>query len=478
MMSWNCSRNYTSKVGVETFEVSSCCCDHVKCEEPKKQFNFCKGVFKVTIVFLSFAGFLYQATDICTHYFSYRTVVYTNTEQDSVIDLPAVTFCLPTYFSKRSLIDLYDDHIKKSLQEVQQQFGNNETILSNMKTFIFQSYQNQAFKDLPVSELLNQTIKIDEILECRLYYPPITWLNLTNNKIFEIMQYGIPCQDVSYSVVESINANGKCFTYFSQLDGSDQIDVNSYRISVNRGFRYHAGRFLKLLVHFAQDEYASVPDGQKRECLQVHPPYKIPSEACLHAINPGMSYDFVLVKTKAILQPPPYQTNCRSYQSLSDSHHKKGLNYPKSRSDCIDICMLKFYEKNCNCLPIHLTIWANISANLNLSICNYDDFNSISDCVKTEMSNYCYDNCKPDCIDRHYHLQVESRVFPTQAQIDNTIGNEKDNLIKMRINSAVINIWSDYQSDVTYIHTPSMSLIQLVCYLGGLAGDDIDLIID
>jgi hypothetical protein len=42
--------------------------------------------------------------------------------------------------------------------------------------------------------------------------------------------------------------------------------------------------------------------------------------------------------------------------------------------------------------------------------------------------------------------------------------------MNMRKSAATVNIWSNYLSDVTYVHTPAMSLIQLVCYLGGLAG--------
>ena len=150
---------------------------------------------------------------------------------------------------------------------------------------------------------------------------------------------------------------------------------------------------MKLQIQFDRDEYSALSDGQQRECIQVHPPFKIPSEACLHSINPGMSYDIVLTKTKAILQPPPYQTDCYSYHITREGD-------AMSRSDCIDKCMLRVYEEKCKCLPIHITIWRH-NANLNLSICNYDDFDSISECLQQELSNNCYDRCKPDCIDRY-----------------------------------------------------------------------------
>ncbi|CAG2111885.1 unnamed protein product, partial [Medioppia subpectinata] len=140
------------------------------------------------------------------------------------------------------------------------------------------------------------------------------------------------------------------------------------------------------------------------ECIQVHPPFKIPSEACLHSINPGVSYDVVITKTKAILQPPPYQTDC---------------------------------------------YWI---------------------CLQQELSNNCYDKCRPDCIDRHYHIEVENRAYPSDQQISRAISSDQERLLNMRQNAATINIWSNYLSDVTYVHTPAMSLIQLVCYLGGLAG--------
>ena len=34
--------------------------------------------------------------------------------------------------------------------------------------------------------------------------------------MYEIVQYGLPCEEVT-QVIPSINANGKCFTFFSQL---------------------------------------------------------------------------------------------------------------------------------------------------------------------------------------------------------------------------------------------------------------------
>lgn len=172
------------------------------------------------------------------------------------------------------------------------------------------------------------------------------------------------------------------------------------------------GRFMRLQVQFNRDLYTVISDGHQRECIQVHPPFKIPSEACLHSINPGMSYDFVLTKTKAILQPPPYQTNCQSYQavtqaesellaSMSDSSELKEFYLkPMSRSDCIDKCMIHIYEKYCGCLPIHISIWQRSSMFLNMSVCDYEDFERISPCLEKELSSTCYDTCKSDCIDR------------------------------------------------------------------------------
>lgn len=100
--------------------------------------NYCKVAFKMAIVLLSFAGFLYQATDICAHYFSYRTVVYTHTEQESVIDLPAVTFCLPTYFTKERLKDLYGTHIEESLDEAKRY---NNTLVNAIEPIVYESFQ-------------------------------------------------------------------------------------------------------------------------------------------------------------------------------------------------------------------------------------------------------------------------------------------------------------------------------------------------
>lgn len=107
--------------------------------EPVCQRNYCKLVFKITIVLLSFAGFLYQATDICAHYFSYRTVVYTNTEQDSLVDLPSLTFCLPTYFTKRTLEELYAPYIKRNVDETAA--FKNRSMLEAIRPVIYETFQ-------------------------------------------------------------------------------------------------------------------------------------------------------------------------------------------------------------------------------------------------------------------------------------------------------------------------------------------------
>lgn len=101
---------------------------------------------------------------------------------------------------------------------------------------------------------------------------------MSQDELFEIIHHGIPCDNLM-DVVESINANGKCFTYFSQLSGgvataavggggvaaprkpaAVDSDPHSMKIAVNRGYRFHSGRFMKLTVHFAREEYAVIPD--------------------------------------------------------------------------------------------------------------------------------------------------------------------------------------------------------------------------
>jgi hypothetical protein len=146
---------------------------------------------------------------------------------------------------------------------------------------------------------------------------------------------------------------------------------------------------MKLIIKINREEYAGIADGQQRECIQVHHQFTIPSEACIYSINPGMSYDLIIRKTKTILQPPPYQTDCYSYQKTNRL----------SRSDCIDKCLLQIYETDCKCLPIHIPLW-NTNANLNLSICDYQDYHTIYRCFQQEFTNICLERCKPDCIDR------------------------------------------------------------------------------
>lgn len=139
-MQWDCrpqlAPDHSYQISDQNY--NSSCFNADNCPEVEPRANYCKVIFKITIVFLSFAGFLYQATDICAHYFSYRTVVYTNTEQESIVDLPSVTFCLPTYFSKQTLMSLYGPHITRSMDEA---LKTNHTLLPAIEPLIYETFQ-------------------------------------------------------------------------------------------------------------------------------------------------------------------------------------------------------------------------------------------------------------------------------------------------------------------------------------------------
>lgn len=156
----------------------------------------------------------------------------------------------------------------------------------------FALLQKQAFKDLSAEDILSRSISDDGIIECRLFYPPQHWPNLTRERMYEIVQYGLPCEEVT-QIIPSINANGKCFTFFSQLltdndslkafqqqSSEPQVEYQQYpqmtsfatssassastrssgpvasslmqhsryvpvshKISVNHGYRFHSGQF-------------------------------------------------------------------------------------------------------------------------------------------------------------------------------------------------------------------------------------------
>ena len=47
---------------------------------------------------------------------------------------------------------------------------------------------------------------------------------------------------------------------------------------------------------------------------------------------------------------------------------------------------------------------------LNMSVCDYDDYERISPCLEKELSSTCYDTCKSDCIDRLVLCIIESTM--------------------------------------------------------------------
>ena len=253
-------------------------------------------VFKMMVLVASFVVFIQEALELVKLYYKYPTVVNVKLEKEMIIDLPSVTLCFPVFLSKSSILSKYRKQITKDIDIIEKSIEigvksgksiENETI-EFKKNQIFEKYRDLAMKEIKIVDLFNLSISESKFISCDLTLPP---LFPSNHGDHGFHHHHTGCDRVS-DVIESFNANGKCFTYFSQLNQL-RIDPLQYKVSLYQGLRSSIGGIATININFPLEEYINYWDIDMA-IIYIHPPNLVPSFEKIHKLKPGKYHFYYL----------------------------------------------------------------------------------------------------------------------------------------------------------------------------------------
>lgn len=411
-------------------------------------------IYKIAFTIFCIVGYLYQTGEVLWGFLTYETSVYTVTQLPDTANLPSVSYCIPSYFSQQKLLEIYGDELKAELDAAEAKVKKkaNATVKAERQARdeVFRRYQKLSISNMTVHELLNRTTRLeDRNVSCMLYSPP-EMLRLNETETMKVEKEGMACDSIM-PVVESINSGGKCFTYFSQVGHATNEEM---KVRVLK-------RAFVVMVEVVKKEYEDVFLDVEDDlaCFQVHKPNQLPLAGCTHKIEPGYIFNAFVTRKKALLMTAPFRTDCRHYFNSSDF----GAN---SQVACQLACRVAVYERRCGCLPRSFRAWRG-NTPPDIAFCAGAD-----DCRRRPADwRQCEAACKTNCVDRHYQARISKQRYPSDARLDGTADTQEfARLMSLRFTKTIIRFYQESLSDVTFEHRPAMTLVTLVCSLGGLGG--------
>jgi hypothetical protein len=250
------------------------------------------------------------------------------------------------------------------------------------------------------------------------------------------------CTQIS-SVLTSINAEFRCFTYFSQFHKANKSD-NLFTTTIFKSSNDYENRENRI-AYIGFDKNDSNPfEKQLRARIAIHPSNMIPDP--VNYPNKVLYewwrfYPITYWKTVSYLLEPPYETNCRFY-NIRDQNNLQ------SHYDCVAKCIIEMYRNKCKCLPRRGLLYHK-----NLLTSNDMFYPFDNKCKSLDIRSYCTKSCKPDCISEQYE-------FATWADIP----------WHKFTNATGVTISRKPVLDQVYRHSPEITWIQLVSDFGGLGG--------
>jgi hypothetical protein len=158
---------------------------------------------------------------------------------------------------------------------------------------------------------------------------------------------------------------------FSNLGECYTLSPLRYPISEERKFKHDVEILWKNTLQYIS-KFRDL-----NQHLLLHDPNQLPSLT----FTDNVRNDFSMTKVKRL--PPPYDSNCFDYKNNKSF---------KSRSQCINDCVLKKILKKYNCIPrgsiIVLSLYDNMS--LDSTFCENNNFEDFSE-------NDCSDQCLKSC---------------------------------------------------------------------------------
>ena len=214
----------------------------------------------------------------------------------------------------------------------------------------------------------------------------------------------------------------KCFTFFSQLNKSN----NAYK-------NFH---YLRIFLNLDKYEYFN---NMRAIMIGIHSPNDLPM--MMYSGTTLLNRNNVYVKRYTTYKIErlgrQYDTNCLDYERDSKF---------VTRHDCIKSCYIKRLNRICNGTALLmfgflLRTWPKITK-----------FAPCPTQVKIMMNIYfkCSESCKMNCHDKYYEQR-----FDREGELNETI---------------IFIIKDHNMPDITIRHIPEISLTSLICNFGGLLG--------
>jgi hypothetical protein len=231
------------------------------------------SVLKLLVIAISLVALVYETSELATLYYKYPTVVNVKLEKEMIIELPSMTICVSMFSTKSGLMVKYRKQIEREILAISATESENKTIELNASK-IFEKYSDLALKQIKIANLFDMSISESNFISCNLSLP-----------LLVKPERGFACHHVS-AVIESFNSNGKCFTYFSQLN-QNLVDPLLYKVSLYHGLRASMGGIVNIDIKFPLEEYTNYRDIALAS-ISIHPPNMIPTHEKVHKLRPGI----------------------------------------------------------------------------------------------------------------------------------------------------------------------------------------------
>jgi hypothetical protein len=257
-------------------------------------------IFHNIIIIISIIGFLYHLYFINKRYFSYGTVLSAHNNEETIIDLPAITICFyKKYLIKRDIFNRYFKLINISLNTSQIEYYLN--FLSVDKQHLITESFDEVFPKCEVAYTILTQIPDDIKLKC--------------NNVSAIREF------ISYDL--------KCYSLFSQLDSQSDDNYRILKSSEDLIYIeiYSKYKIAKIHFHSRSDSFNFLIMGYEKGVNLD--------------LNDKSPVEIFYKKTSYKLLSHPYKTNCVHYPN-------RGFD---SQFDCKSQSMNKYFADRFDGIP-------------------------------------------------------------------------------------------------------------------------------
>ena len=407
----------------------------------------------IMIILICASCLFYQVALILQQYLNNDVVTNIQFVKNHADIMPGITICYDKIFSFEKIAQRYNEHgdIYSNYSKFMETFKNmdiNDEKLNyeqNSKYFDYYAKLNRFY-------LENLRIRSEKLAEFSSYKDIVENLSIPlqqyifNSKI-QIIDFEIddgtrisrlPSILSMAKPIESLffSPRHKCFTFFSHLQSSSSSSSRRLKLIIKK---------ISIVIYSG---WQTIPySSHNTVYLAIHSPNIMPNIDSFIPINITSRID--LVYTKFQYDQLPNFSGCTHYLETNSRF--------KSQSDCIFDCQKRYYSFDCIAefyydqeFPIRSEQLPSQSSN---TTC---DWPGLSNLHYYEMREKCMAQCPDECGHVYYLLQFkEKKLFKLMISTSNSIN--------------VYLIQSNFPT-IIIKQLPEMSLISLLCNIGGLLG--------